>query len=76
MKKIMLVVEIMVDIPNNVNSDLLHLDNKMDDFKVVEAGTKVPGIKVTGYYTNNIYEVQNNNNTKSKYEDRFMEDFV
>lgn len=72
----MLVVEIMVDIPNNVNSDLLHLDNKMDDFKVVEAGTKVPGIKVTGYYTNNIYEVQNNNNTKSKYEDRFMEDFV
>ena len=50
MKTVTLVVEIVVQVPNETNSTLLHLNNSLEDFRVEEGGTPVDG-NVTGYTT-------------------------
>lgn len=50
MKTVTLVVEIAVSVPDNVNPELLHLNNGLEDFIVEEAGTPIDGT-VTGYTT-------------------------
>lgn len=56
MKKVTLTVEITLDIPDDVEHDLLHLDNKLEDFIVAESGCHIPEINVTGYTTVNVIE--------------------
>lgn len=51
MKKVTMVVEICVEIPDEINPDWLHLNNSLEDFRVEEAGKPVDGSKVTGYTT-------------------------
>jgi len=50
MKTVILVLEIVVQVPDGTKSTLLHLNNSLEDFRVEEAGTPVDG-KVTGYTT-------------------------
>jgi hypothetical protein len=50
MKTVTLVVEIVVQVPNETNSTLLHLNNSLEDFRVEEAGTPVNG-NVKSYTT-------------------------
>lgn len=50
MKTVTLVVEIVVSVPDETDSTLLHLNNGLEDFRVEEAGTPVKG-NVKSYTT-------------------------
>lgn len=71
MKKVTLVVEITLDIPDDVDHELLHLDNKLEDFIVAESGCHIPEINVTGYTTVNVMD-----DSIEPPPAPFMEDFV
>lgn len=51
MKKVTLVVEICVEVPDETDIRLLHLNNGLEDFKVECGGIAVEGANVTGYTT-------------------------
>lgn len=50
MKKIVMVVEIEVEVPENVDATLLHLANSSEDFLIEECGKRVDA-KVNWYNT-------------------------
>jgi len=56
MKTVTMVVEITVNIPENTDSHLLHLNNGLEDFKIEEGGIPVEGAEVTGYTTSNVHD--------------------
>lgn len=58
MKTVTLVVEIVVSVPDETNTGLLHLNNGLEDFRVEEAGTPVAG-NVTGYTTVDVIDDSN-----------------
>jgi hypothetical protein len=51
MKKVTMVVEVCVTVPDDTDSNLLHLNNGLEDFKVEAGGIPVEGAEVTGYTT-------------------------
>jgi hypothetical protein len=50
MKTVTMTVLLTVEVPDKVDTDLLHLGNGLEDFRVEEAGDVV-GAKVTAYET-------------------------
>lgn len=56
MKKVTLVVEITMEVPDNTYLDGLHLGNARTDFKIEEAGFPVEGAKVTGFTTTDVFD--------------------
>lgn len=56
MKKVTLVVEISVTVPDNTYLDGLHLGNARTDFRIEESGMPVEGAEVTGYTTVNVLD--------------------
>lgn len=46
-----MVVEVCVTVPDDTDSNLLHLNNGLEDFKVEAGGIPVEGAEVTGYTT-------------------------
>jgi len=55
MKKVTMVVEISVEVPDETESTLLCLNNGTEDFRIEESGKIVNG-KVTGYTTVEVYD--------------------
>jgi hypothetical protein len=55
-KKVTMVVEICVTVPDDTDSSLLHLNNGLEDFRIEEAGMSVEDAEVTGYTTVNVID--------------------
>lgn len=53
MKNVTLTVRIEVQVPDSVESDLLHLGNNLEDFRIEESGIEVEA-KVLGYETTDV----------------------
>ena len=49
-----MIVEICVEVPDNINEDLMHLNNNLEDFRVQCDGHDVEGAEVTGFTTVNV----------------------
>lgn len=49
-KTVTMTVELLVQVPDSVESDLLHLGNGLEDFRIEEAGSVVDA-RVLGYET-------------------------
>jgi hypothetical protein len=56
MKKVTMVVEICVNVPDDTRTSILHLNNGLEDFKVEAGGIPVEGSEVTGYTTVKVFD--------------------
>jgi hypothetical protein len=54
MKKVTMVVEVCVEVPDETETTLLHLNNGLEDFRVEESGKPVK-CNVTGFTTVEVY---------------------
>ena len=51
MKTVTMTVELVVEVPDEVDADLLHLGNGLEDFMIEEAGSGLDDATVTAYET-------------------------